>query len=89
MSVARTIVQVGVFSGLEDIGRNNAPNVFSHLLIGKEIPRLCRGGSRCLTTPGVCSTHAFSPFAYMYRRAEAWGLTLIGCGQAPLRGQQP
>src|ERR1019366_4357028 len=56
-------------------------------LIRREIHRLCRGGSKRLTNPGVRFTRSqilMQPVAH-----EVLLLTLTGCDQAPLRGQHP
>ena len=56
-------------------------------LIRREIPRLCLGGSKSLTNPGV----RFNRSQILVQRVahEVLLLTLTGCDQAPLRGQQP
>ncbi len=57
-----------------------------------EFPRLCRGGSQTLRVPGV-----FHAQLLLFCSGWWWTKVLLlqllllftGCGQAPLRGQQP
>jgi hypothetical protein len=56
-------------------------------LIRRGIPRLCRGGSKSLTNPGVRFTR--SPIIVQPVAHGVLLLTLTGCDQTPLRGQQP
>jgi hypothetical protein len=58
-------------------------------LIRWEIPRLCRGGSRSLTVPGVCFTRVTGVANGHSAPRKVTVLLLTGCDQAPLRGQQP
>jgi|ERR1039457_6606438 hypothetical protein len=57
------------------------------LLIRREIPRLCRGGSKSLTVPEVCFSSPTGPLSGHETRGCLL-LTLTDCDQAPLRGQQ-
>jgi hypothetical protein len=65
-----------------------------------EAPRLCRGGSRSLTVPGMCRSCRSTPAVdYLSSATDVGrlqsqpgtaGVALwVGCEQAPLRGQQP
>jgi len=55
-----------------------------------EIPRLCRGGIRSLTIPGVCPClFCELPDQAAKFVAIAFDFDSTGCDQAPLRGQQP
>ena len=68
-----------------------------YLLIRREIPRLCRGGRRSLTNPGVCllvqvgkpsvsKTNARLVQGRKHLQPPYAGFR-IGCDQAPLRAR--
>ena len=54
-----------------------------------EIPRLYRGGSNSLTDPALCFTTLHLQGGVRIAASRSCGVRLlIGCDQAPLRGQQ-